>query len=242
MIYTKLHAKALLLMALALLVPAAWSHGGHEHGGHEGREADAPAATSRPVKLTETQLLDQDGRKLRLASDVVANRIVVVSFVYTNCTDICPMVSQTFAQVQQKLGALMDSRVRLVSLTVDPKRDTPAVLKEYASHFAPKAGWLWLTGDQASVTAAHTAFGVTIRNPENHPGQIVIGDPKTGRWTRLYDIDKPEEVLAKVNELLAPQRAEKTAAIDGTSANSATGMRTTHMLKQSLAASHSKVD
>jgi protein SCO1/2 len=107
--------------------------------------------------------------------------------------------------------------VRLLSVTVDPKRDTPAVLKEYASHFAPKAGWLWLTGEQANVNAAHQAFGVTIRNPENHPGQIVIGDPKTGRWTRLYDIDKPEEVLAKVNELLATQRAEKAAANDGTS-------------------------
>jgi protein SCO1/2 len=216
--------KTAWLMALVLLAPAAWPHEGHVHGGHDAQApSQSPAATSRPVKLTETQLLDQDGRKLRLASDAVANKIVVVSFVYTNCTDICPMVSQTFSQVQEKLGALMESRVRLLSVTVDPKRDTPAVLKEYASHFAPKAGWLWLTGDQTNVTAAHQAFGVTIRNPENHPGQIVIGDPKTGRWTRLYDIDKPQEVLAKVNELLASQRAEKAAANDGTAREQCSG-------------------
>jgi protein SCO1/2 len=126
------------------------------------------------------------------------------------------MVSHTLSQVQEKLGALMEDRVRLLSLTVDPARDTPARLKEYAASFNPKRGWLWLTGAPANVTAAQQAFGVTIRNPEMHPAQILVGDPKSGRWTRLYDIDKPQEVLAKVHELLAAQHADNAAAQDGT--------------------------
>lgn len=233
-------AKAALLAMLACIAQFAWSHEGHEHGAHA--PAAAPAM-SRPVNLSETQLLDQDGRKLRLASDAVAGKVVVVTFVYTNCADTCPMVSHTFSQIQEQLGALMEDRVRLLSLTVDPARDTPARLKEYAANFNPKRGWLWLTGEQANVTAAQKAFGVTIRNPENHPAQILVGDPKSGRWTRIYEVDQPQQVLAKVNELLAAQRADKQAAQDGTAqSGGATGMRITRTPKLGLAVSHGQAD
>ena len=200
-----------LMLGLALCMPRAWSHGER----HEGHSAQPPVSTGKPVKPTDAQLVDQDGRKLRLASDALADKIVVVSFVYTNCTDICPMVSHTFAQLQQSLAPLMEKKVRLVSLTVDPVRDTPARFKEYSEHFEPKAGWLWLTGDISNVAQALQAFGIHITKPENHPGQILIGDAKSGRWTRLYDIDKPQQVLAKVDELLAAQRAQKSAADEG---------------------------
>ncbi|MEJ8834924.1 SCO family protein [Ramlibacter sp. AN1133] len=211
-----------LMLGLVLCMPRAWSHG----DGHEGHHAARPqaAVSGKPVKPTDAAVLvDQDGRKLRLASDALADKIVVVSFVYTNCTDICPMVSHTFAQLQQSLAPLMEKKVRLVSLTVDPVRDTPARLKEYSEHFAPKAGWLWLTGDVSNVAQALQAFGIHITRPENHPGQILIGDAKSGRWTRLYDIDKPQQVLAKVDELLAAQRAEKAASDSGGKREPCTG-------------------
>jgi protein SCO1/2 len=201
-----------LMLALAISMPRAWSH---DH--HEGHSSPPPASLAgNPVRPTDDAvLIDQDGRKLRLKSDALADRIVVVSFVYTNCTDICPMVSHTFALLQESLAPLMDKKVRLVSLTVDPVRDTPARFKEYSEHFAPKAGWLWLTGDISNVAAALQSFGIHITNPENHPGQILVGDAKSGRWTRLYDIDKPQQVLAKVDELLAAQRASKSAEDEG---------------------------
>jgi protein SCO1/2 len=202
-----------LMLGLAVCMPRAWSHG-DGHGGHEGHHgaAAAPAMSGKPVKPTDTQLVDQDGRKLRLASDALGDKIVVVGFVYTNCTDICPMVSQTFAQVQKSLAPMMDKKVRLVSLTVDPARDTPARLKEYSEHFEPKAGWLWLTGDIRNVAEALQSFGLHITKPENHPAQILVGDPRSGRWVRLYEIDRPQQVLAKVDELLAAQRADRAAA------------------------------
>ena len=233
------NTRAAMLAVLACLASTAWSHEGHSH---EHGTQPAAAAMTRPVKLTETQLLDQDGHKLRLASDAVAGKVVVVTFVYTNCTDTCPMVSQTFAQVQEQLGALMEDRVRLLSLTVDPARDTPARLKEYAASFQPKRGWLWLTGEQAKVTEAQHAFGVTIRNPENHPAQILVGDPKSGRWTRLYDIDQPRQVIAKVKEFLAARDAEKQAAHDGTALGQCQEHPHSAGCKQDLAASHGLVD
>jgi len=203
-----------LMLGLAICTPRAWSHG-DGHGGHGAARPQAAAMSGKPVKPTDAAVLvDQDGRQLRLASDALADRIVVVGFVYTNCSDICPMVSHTFAQLQESLAPLMDSKVRLVSLTVDPVRDTPARLKEYSAHFSPKPGWLWLTGDTRNVAQALQAFGIHITKPENHPAQILVGDAKSGRWTRLYDVDRPQQVLARIDELLAAQRAG-TAASDG---------------------------
>lgn len=215
-------AISVLMLALAFSMPRAWSHG----DGHEGHHAAKPAAAlaGKPVKPTDAAtLVDQDGRQLRLASDALAGKIVVVGFVYTNCTDICPMVSHTFAQLQESLAPLMDRKVRLVSLTVDPVRDTPARLKEYSQHFAPKPGWLWLTGDVTNVAQALQAFGIHITKPENHPAQILVGDAASGRWIRLYDIDKPQQVLAKVDELLAAQRAQKHSVLDGAQREPCTG-------------------
>jgi protein SCO1/2 len=197
-------AASALLVALALLAPFAWSHEGHGHAEHG---ASAPAPGGKPVKLSDTVLLDQDGRRLRLASDALGDKVVVVSFVFTHCTDTCPMVSHTFAQVQEKLGALMEQRVRLISLTVDPARDTPQRLKAYSSQFGAGPGWLWLTGNQPAVTTALQAFGLRVANPENHPVQVLVGDPRSGRWTRLYDIDNPQQLVTRVTELLA-QRPE----------------------------------
>jgi protein SCO1/2 len=189
-------ATTAFLIALALLAPRAWSHGSHAH------RASQPAAMAKAVKPSDAQLLDQDGRKLRLASEALADKLVVVSFVFTHCTDTCPLVSHTFSQVQEKLGALMEQRVRLISLTIDPARDTPARLKSYSAQFGARPGWLWLTGDRDAVTAALQGFGLHVSNIDKHPSQILIGDPRSGRWTRLYDIDNPQQVVAKVTELL----------------------------------------
>jgi protein SCO1/2 len=192
---------AAALVAGALLAPAAGAHEAHHHSAPK-----AAAGQSRPVKLADTPLVDQDGRKLRLASDVVGDKLVVVSFVFTNCTDTCPMVSHTFSQVQQQLGSLVGERVRLVSLSVDPARDTPQRLKSYAASYDPKPDWLWLTGEPANVTAALKSFGVHVTQADMHPNVIVVGDLRTGRWTRVYDTESPQKVVARVREQLAAQQ------------------------------------
>jgi len=190
------------LVAGGLLAPAASAHEAH----HPAAAKPAPVAQATLVKLADTPLLDQDGRTLRLASDVVGDKLVVVSFVFTHCADSCPMVSHTFSEVQQQLGSLVGDRVRLVSLTVDPARDTPQRLKSYAASYDPKPGWLWLTGEPANVTAALKSFGVHVTQAEMHPNVIVVGDLRTGRWTRVYDMESAQKVVARVKEHLARQQ------------------------------------
>lgn len=200
-----------LMRVAALLGLAAWAAPGAAYDGSmlmAHHALPAPAAT--PVKLVDTTLQDQDGRRLRLV-DALGDRIVAVTFVHTSGVDTFPLVSHTFAQVQAKLAGAMGDRVRLVSLTVDPVRDTPARLKAWSSSLRAGRGWLWLTGEAASVTAALNGFGIHLKSVESHPAVVLVGDPRSGRWTRLYDIDRPDRVLASINEHLA---ARDEAALD----------------------------
>lgn len=185
---------------------ASWAHEGHVHG------AAAPADTggapqAKPVKLSDTALVDQNGRAVRLLSDVLRDRIVVVNFIYTNCTDVCPMVSHTFSQLQDELGGMLDKQVQLVSVTVDPARDTPAVLKAYSAQHGARAGWSWLTGTAANVTEALKGFGVYHPNFENHSGVVLVGDPRSGKWTRVYETEDAQQLLGKTREYLAARGA-----------------------------------
>jgi protein SCO1/2 len=194
-------------LSLALAAPCA-AHDKGTHGGHDAAAAK-PAAGLR-LRLADTPLQDQDGREVRLKSDVLGKRVAVVNFVYTTCTTVCPVASATLAQVQERLGGRMGEHVLLVSITVDPLRDTPARLKEYAARHEAGPGWRWLTGRKADVDAALKAFGAYTPNPEDHPNMTLVGDADGGQWTRLYGFAGADELIAQVERALAVQVARRT--------------------------------
>lgn len=195
-------AMAWALAAGAGLSVAAFAHDKAAHGASAARETSA-----RPVgvqlRLPDTRLVDQDGREVRLASDVLGKRVAVVSFVYTTCTTVCPVLSATMSQLQRRLEGRLGEKVRLVSITVDPQRDTPARLKEFSGLHGAGEHWRWLTGRKSDVDAVLKAFGTFTPNPEDHPSVTMIGDAEGRRWTRLYGFPSVEEVLAQVEHALA---------------------------------------
>ena len=86
-----------------------------------------------------------------------------MTFIYTSCPDVCPMLTDKLARVQDELGSDFGSKVAFVSITVDPERDTPEVLKEYAEAFgANLAGWSFLTGEPAAVREVAHRYGVAV--------------------------------------------------------------------------------
>ena len=104
-------------------------------------------------------LVDHQGRAFGSAE--LSGRAAVFSFVYTHCTDTCPLLTATMAQVQDRLRSegLLGSKVQLVSVTVDPRRDTPEVLAEYASRFrADGDAWRFLTGEPEAVYTLLAGF------------------------------------------------------------------------------------
>jgi cytochrome oxidase Cu insertion factor (SCO1/SenC/PrrC family) len=120
-----------------------------------------------------------------------------MNFVYTHCTDACPLLSATFAQTQRKLAdaGLLGSRVVLLSVTVDPDHDTPPVLAEYSSQFkADAAGWRFLTGDWEQVYDVVTGLKLATRPPRPALGSPAPGGTELAHTTRIVLIDPQAQV------------------------------------------------
>jgi protein SCO1/2 len=106
-------------------------------------------------------LTSQDGAEVTLKS--LRGKVVAVAFIYTWCPDVCLMLTDKMARVQDDLGPDFGTEVAFVSITVDPERDTPGVLKEYAAAFdADLAGWSFLTGAPAAVREVARRYGVGV--------------------------------------------------------------------------------
>jgi protein SCO1/2 len=90
--------------------------------------------------------------------------VVVVTFIYTRCADTCPLLTTKLVAVQRALGGDAEGAVAFVAVTVDPRRDTPAVLRQYARrHGADGTGWSFLTGAPAAVRDVTNRYGVYAR-------------------------------------------------------------------------------
>jgi protein SCO1/2 len=106
-------------------------------------------------------LISQDGDEVTL--DSLRGKVLAVAFIYTSCPDVCPMLTDKMARVQDELGPAFGNQVAFVSITVDPEHDTPEVLKDYAEAFnADRAGWSFLTGDFDAVRKAALGYGVVV--------------------------------------------------------------------------------
>jgi protein SCO1/2 len=159
------------------------------------------------VQLHDRTLLDQDGEPVRFATDVIGDRIVVMDFVYTTCTTVCPVLSAVFGQVQNRLGERLGKEVALVSVSVDPGRDTPQRLKAYATSHHAEPGWVWLTGDKTSVDEVLDGLGAYTPNFEDHPSMVLVGDGRSGNWSRFFGFPGPDQLLAVVDELAMARQA-----------------------------------
>lgn len=179
-----------------------------DHAKHAGHGEQAKPAEQAVVRFAEVDLTDQHGRTQRLKTDVVADNIVVMDFVYTSCTTVCPVVSAIMAEVQAQLGERVGRDVRLVSLSVDPQRDTPARLKSYAGTHRAGEGWVWLTGSVPAVNDTLKGFGTWTPNFEDHPVVMMVGDGRSGDWTRFYGFADPAALVAKVEQLTAQRRSQ----------------------------------
>ena len=200
--------RGLVAIGAALAVTAAGAHGTkHEHE----KEAAAPVeAKAAEVDLRDRVLLDQDGREVRFVGDVLGDRIIVMDFVFTSCTNVCPILSAVLSQVRHSLGERVGDEVGIVSVTVDPVRDTPERLKSYAvKHNADVPGWTWLTGPKTTLEDVLIGLGAYSVNFEDHPSMVLVGDMRTGQWSRFFGFPSPKRIVEQVERL---QAARKSAA------------------------------
>jgi cytochrome oxidase Cu insertion factor (SCO1/SenC/PrrC family) len=145
--------------------------------------------------LPAFNLTERSGTEFNSTS--LAGKVTLIDFVYTHCTDACPLLSATFQQAQQKLAdqKLLGSRVQLVSVSVDPEHDTPSVLAEYAQRFkADAAGWTFLTGDWDAVYDVVTGLKLAARPPRPVAGAPAPGGTELTHTTRVVLVDAQGQV------------------------------------------------
>ncbi|MEA2991705.1 MAG: hypothetical protein QOD40_625 [Alphaproteobacteria bacterium] len=140
-------------------------------------------------------VVNQDGKTFRFYDELIKNKIVVLSFIYTSCRDICPLTTARMAQVEEKLGDLIGRDIFIYSITVDPKNDTPEKLKEYANAYGAGPGWMFLTGKEEDIRIITGKFGdrSTNDNLYDHKLEISLGNDSTGEWQRdsaFGDLDR----------------------------------------------------
>jgi protein SCO1/2 len=181
-----------LLTALAAAAPA----GGASH----------LAVIRRPADFT---LTTQDDKPLRLRD--LRGRVLLVSFIFTTCSGSCPATTHRMARVADELrrnGLLKGDRVHLLSISLDPKRDTSAALRRYARLYDVDTGhWSFLTGPPAQVEKVLSGWDMWVRPAPmgqlDHPSRVFLLDGR-GRVREVYNLEyfKPAWVLEDVGSLL----------------------------------------
>ena len=107
----------------------------------------------------EFNLTTQEGKRLSLSD--FRGKVVALTFIYASCADTCPILTAKMAGLQARLGPDFGARVAFVSISVDPERDMPEVLKRYAEgHGAKLAGWAFLTGTPAEIREVARRYGI----------------------------------------------------------------------------------
>jgi protein SCO1/2 len=196
--------RALLALVAGLFGAESLAHD-HEAHGPQAAKIQTVRAASSSVKLLDLELTNQEGKTARFKSDVIGDRIVVLDNIYTSCTTICPIVTTIMVSVHSKIGVRAGKEVSLVSLSVDPVTDTPARLAAYARRH--KAAWTLWTGPKPAMDQVLKGLGIYTPDYIDHPSSILVGDGRTGEWTRFYGFASPEQIMKKVDELLSARRS-----------------------------------
>ncbi|WP_415858353.1 SCO family protein [Burkholderia ubonensis] len=152
--------------------------------------------------LPPVELVRDDGRTVSLVDELNDGRPVILTFIYTSCTTICPMISQTLERLQGELGGDRD-KVHIVSISIDPEEDTPARLRAYAARFGAGPEWQHYTGTVDASIAAQRAFNVYRGDKMNHAPVAFLRAAPGRQWMRIDGFATPSELLDAYRDVVA---------------------------------------
>lgn len=186
----------LSVILIALIAITVWA----QPPEHSKNQTKANNAHRTHLVLPNIIVLDSQNQEHRLL-DLLQNQIAIVNFVFTSCTTICPVLSATMQAIEKQLQDQLGKGVILISISVDPARDTPDKLRTYAEKFDAGQHWYWLTGRPSEVNQLLKAFGIPVGRPEDHPPIILTGNVNTDHWLRWIGIPSPESIIEAINIL-----------------------------------------
>jgi protein SCO1/2 len=157
--------------------------------------------TTAEYTLPAVTLRDQTGRAVPISELEGASGPLAVNFIFTTCTTICPVMTATFAQMRRELGPEAD-RIQLVSITIDPEHDTPAVLAKYAERFGAPSGWQFLTGSPDDVERVLRAFDAWSGSKTSHRPITLLRARGEREWVRLDGLGSGAALADQAREML----------------------------------------
>jgi protein SCO1/2 len=155
--------------------------------------------------FTDVELVNQNGEKMRLYSDLLKDKVVVINFFFATCQGSCLPMNRNVQKVQDVFGDHLGKDAYIISISVDPTVDTPAHLKEYANKIGARPGWYFMTGEKANVEFALKKLGQYVEQREDHTNIILIGNERTGLWKKAFGLAKSDELNKVVESVLNDQ-------------------------------------
>jgi protein SCO1/2 len=200
----RIKAGVLPVFAAALLASfalrAAADEAADPHAGHQPSPAATVVRSTANYSVPPIKLVRDDGKSVSLADELNDGRPVVLNFIYTTCSGICPLASHIFSQLQYKLGADRDG-VHLVSISIDPEEDTPARLRDYASRYLAGPSWQHYTGTMAASIAAQRVFEVYRGDKMGHTPVTLVRSAPGAPWVRFDGFATADMLLQELHDL-----------------------------------------
>jgi cytochrome oxidase Cu insertion factor (SCO1/SenC/PrrC family) len=165
--------------------------------------ANAESEQKAREYFTNLEVIDQDGQSLRFYDDVLKDKVVAINFIFTNCQGACPLMTRNMTVVRDMLGAELGEDIYFVSISIDPVRDTPAAMKEFAeTHYADQEGWRFVTGDPENLEYIVKRLGQYTDNVEAHSTLLIAANVRTAHWTKIPPNVPPNGIVERLRMLI----------------------------------------
>ena len=158
--------------------------------------------------FTNLELINQDGETVRFFDDVLKDKVVVINFIFTNCEGACPLITHKLTLVRDGLEDSIGNPIQFVSLSLDPERDTPAAMKEFAKkHHADHEGWVFLTGKSENLDTIIKRLGQFTDDIEAHSTLMLAGNVNSAHWMKIQPREIPPQIVEKLKLLMEDTEA-----------------------------------
>jgi protein SCO1/2 len=150
--------------------------------------------------VADFALTDQDGKPFHFKDN--RGKLVLTTFIFTSCPDVCPLLTAKFAAIQRALDENKSKDYMLLSISTDPERDSASALKEYAGRFrADLRNWFFLTGTRQDLAKVWKIFGVNVTKTQsgdvNHTTLTTLIDRQGNRRVDYYGETWQEQKILK---------------------------------------------
>lgn len=154
----------------------------------------------------DVKLVDSNGKPVSLRNSLEGGDSVMLNFIFTTCSTICPVMNAAFSGVQEKLDAEHD-KVRMISISVDPEHDSPSRLNAYAKMLGAGTQWSMLTGSIGNSIAVQRAFDAYLGDKMNHRPITFIRKGVGKPWLRIDGFASADDLLREYRELAPKELA-----------------------------------